>query len=96
MIPSESPAITCVPDISKMYFNKLNGMGTKEENQKLRVDRENKREIRPTKPIKIWDIWNTYKKQDIEDEEYDGDDVRHNLRIMQRKVKNEIENQDKN
>ena len=73
MIPSESPAITRVPDISKMYFNKLNGMGTKEQNQKLRIDRESKREIRPIIPIKIWDIWNSYKAQNVQnikDEEY--------------------------
>ena len=35
MIAGEYSAILYVPDISKMYFNKLNGMGTKEENKKL-------------------------------------------------------------
>ena len=37
MIAGEYSAILYVPDISKMYFNKLNGMGTKEENKKLRI-----------------------------------------------------------
>lgn len=27
------PAITTIPDISKMYFNKINGMGSKEHNK---------------------------------------------------------------
>ena len=35
MIAGEYSAILYVPDISKMHFNKLNGMGTKEENKKL-------------------------------------------------------------
>ena len=58
IIAGEQPAITTIPDISKMYFNKLNGMGTREENQKLRIKREQERKENPIKPIKIWDIWN--------------------------------------
>lgn len=58
MMAGKPPALTNMPDISKMHFNKLNGMGTKEENQLLRVKREQEREERPIKPIKVWDIWN--------------------------------------
>lgn len=57
MVSGKPPAITTIPDISKMYFNQINGMGSKEHNQKLRIDRENAREERPIKPIKIWNIW---------------------------------------
>lgn len=57
MVSGKPPAITRIPDISKMYFNKINGMGSKEHNLKLRIDRENAREERPIKPIKIWNIW---------------------------------------
>lgn len=57
MVSGKPPAITTIPDISKMHFNKINGMGSKEYNQKLRIDRENAREERPIKPIKIWNIW---------------------------------------
>lgn len=57
MVSGKPPAITTIPDISKMYFNKINGMESKEHNQKLRIDRENAREERPIKPIKIWNIW---------------------------------------
>lgn len=58
MMTGKPPAITKIPDISKMYFNKLNGMGNREENQKLRIKREQERQEHSIKPIKIWDIWN--------------------------------------
>lgn len=82
MIAGKPPAICHVPDISKMHFNKLNGMGTREENQKLRIKRENNREIRPISKIKIWDIWNR-KLQEEDFSEYCGDDldnIRNNLK----------------
>ena len=40
-----------------MHFNKLNGMGTKEENKKLRIQREKERKIREIQKVKIWNIW---------------------------------------
>ena len=67
MIAGKSPALLNVPDISKMYFNKLNGMGTKEENQKLRITRENERTIRQISKVKIWNIWDKYKNTYEED-----------------------------
>ena len=57
MLAGKPSVITKIPDISEMYFNKLNGMGTKEENQMLRIQREENREKRPFKSIKIWNIW---------------------------------------
>ena len=63
MLSGKPPAITNIPDISKMHFNKLNGMGTKEENLKLRLEREQKRDERPISPIKVWDIWNKGTKE---------------------------------
>ena len=65
IIPGEQPALLVVPDISQMHFNKLNGMGTKEENQRLRIERENAREERPIKPIKIWNIWDKQTKEEM-------------------------------
>lgn len=59
------PVIANVPDISKTHFNKINGMGSREHNQKLRIDRENARIERPIKPIKIWNIWNKKTEEDI-------------------------------
>lgn len=58
IIAGEQPAITTIPDISKTYFNNLLDMGTEEENQILRIQRENAREERKIQPIKVWDIWN--------------------------------------
>ena len=90
MISGKPPALLYVPDISKMHFNKLNGMGTKEENQQLRINREKQRETRKISKIKIWDIWNKY--LDNDDEFYGIEQVRHNLGVMKRKEK--IENQE--
>lgn len=83
MIAGKPPALLNVPDISKMHFNKLNGMGTKEENQKLRIERENKREIRKISKIKIWNIWDKLKNKD--EEMYDINDIRYNLGVIKRK-----------
>lgn len=88
MIAGKPPALLNVPDISKMHFNKLNGMGTKEENQKLRITREKQRKVRKISKIKIWDIWNKY--QD-EEEIYDIDQIRYNLGVIQGKEKIEKE-----
>lgn len=65
MVTGKPPAITTIPDISKMHFNKINGMGSKEHNQKLRIERENAREERPIKPIKIWSIWDKQTKEEM-------------------------------
>lgn len=55
------PIMTKLPDISKWNFNKLFGMGTKEENRKLREKIENARPVREVKDIKLWGIWQYYK-----------------------------------
>lgn len=77
IIAGQQPAITTVPDISKMHFNKLNGMGTREENQKLRIERELKRITKPIKPIKIWDIWN---KENTKEEDQKVEFIQDRLR----------------
>ena len=64
MIAGKPPALLNVPDISKMYFNKLNGMGTKEENQRLRIERENARKVRKISKSKIWNIWDKVKNNE--------------------------------
>ena len=58
MMAGKPPALTNMPDISQMHFNKLNGMGNRKENQELRIKREEARQERPIKPVKVWDIWN--------------------------------------
>ena len=73
MIAGEYSAIMYLPDISKMHFNKLNGMGTKEENKKLRIQREKERKIREIQKVKIWNIWDQineiYDEKEIDEEE---------------------------
>ena len=80
MLAGKPPVITNIPDISKMYFNKLNGMGTKEENQVLRIKREEAREERPLKPIKIWDIWNKNTNEEVPKVELIQDKLKKNIR----------------
>ena len=75
MIAGKPPALLNVPDISKMHFNKLNGMGTKEENQKLRIERENAREIRKISKSKVWNIWDKVKNNDLDDEDESEEDL---------------------
>ena len=81
MVSGKPPALLYLPDISKMYFNTLNGMGNKEENQKLRIDRENQRKIRNISKIKIWNIWDKY--LDKEDDFYNIEKIRDSLRATQ-------------
>ena len=87
MIAGKPPALLNVPDISKMYFNKLNGMGTKEENQRLRIERENAREVRKISKSKIWNIWDKVRNNefdlDKEEEEVNGT-RRENVEIEKR------------
>ena len=87
MIAGEYSAILYVPDISKMHFNKLNGMGTREENRLLRVQRENERPIRKISKVKIWNIWDKYKNIDEEDiyEEQELKELRENWRVQEKR-----------
>lgn len=83
MIAGKPPALLNVPDISKMYFNKLNGMGTKEENQRLRIERENAREVRKISKSKIWNIWYKVKNNeiDLDEEEEEIETLRKNWQV---------------
>ncbi len=56
------PAITKIPDLSSWYFNKLFGLGDKEHNRKVREARENKRKVMEQKEMKLWGVWNEYRK----------------------------------
>lgn len=79
MLAGKPPAITTIPDISKMYFNKLNGMGTREENQRLRINRELKRKERQIQDIKIWNIWeNTTEIEEIKKIDFIKDKIQRN------------------
>lgn len=81
MIAGKQPALLNVPDISKMHFNKLNGMATKEENQKLRIERENARKVRKISKVKIWNIWDKVKENDFEETE-ETEETEEELRLL--------------
>jgi len=91
MIAGEYSAILYVPDISKMHFNKLNGMGTKEENKKLRIKREMERPIREIQKVKIWNIWDQIKNMDEEDfdERQELRELRENWRVSRKRKDND-------
>ncbi|MEG2235143.1 MAG: TraG/TraD/VirD4 family protein [Clostridia bacterium] len=55
------PIITKLPDVSQWDFNNLYGMGTQEENRKLRDFREKSRVVRQIENIKLWGIWQQYR-----------------------------------
>ena len=89
IIPGEQPALLVVPDISQMHFNKLNGMGTKEENQRLRIERENARKERKISKAKIWNIWDKVKDEDFEEfEEEEIHTLRENWRVNKKRKEN--------
>ena len=90
MIPGKPSALLTVPDISKMYFNKLNGMGTKSENKRLRIEREEMREETKMEKIKIWDIWNKYNVENLDEEDFEGKEEIVNMikQNLERKMNN--------
>lgn len=55
------PMITNLPDISQWKFNELYGMGAKEDNLELRMNREKERAERNDEEIKLWGIWDFYR-----------------------------------
>lgn len=92
MIAGKPPALLKVPDISKMHFDKLNGMGTKEENQRLRIQRENAREVRKISKSKIWNIWDKVKDNDLDEEEKEIETLRKSWQVNRpRRENREIE-----
>lgn len=72
-----------------MYFNKLNGMGTKAENKRLRTEREATRKENELEKIKIWDIWKKYSISDLDEEELDKkeDMIEKIKQTLERKMK---------
>lgn len=57
----DNPAIMNAPDLTNYYFNKMFGLGNKEHNIKVRMERENRRPEREmSAEIKLWGIWNKY------------------------------------
>lgn len=89
MIAGKPPEITNLPDILQTHFNTLNGMGTKDENQKLRIERENIRETRPVQEIKVWEIWKKNTEEELEKEQKQ-EIKKHKIELIQDKLKDNM------
>lgn len=62
------PSIFVAPDLSKYRANKEFGLGDKEYNKKIIMERENERQEREKKGLKLWGIWNEYLNDSYEEE----------------------------
>lgn len=66
VISRDNPAIMYCPDISKMSFNRMLGLGDKEHNRNLREIRENRRKSRKVDingNMNLWGIWEYYQEE---------------------------------
>lgn len=69
MYMRERPSIVKLPDISQYKLNSIYGLGSKEHNAKISMERESQREERKTTEIPLWGIWNEYVIDDDLEEE---------------------------
>lgn len=70
MCMGQHPSIVKLPDISQYRLNSLYGLGSKEHNTNLIIQREAQRVERKTVDIPLWGIWNQYiVEDDLEEEE---------------------------
>ena len=58
----EFPSIFKAPDLSQYAANKELGLGSKEDNKKIYMERNLQRKERHTDELELWGIWNNYKK----------------------------------
>lgn len=60
------PAVMYTPDLSEYKANELFGLGDKEHNKKVIMERENERKERQAATLNLWGIWNEYKNSNDE------------------------------
>lgn len=68
------PIMLISPDISYYPINEDFGMGNKDHNRKLIIERNSERKERMVNQIQLWGIWNEYKLLDEYEEEQENDD----------------------
>ena len=61
MVTGEYPSIVNLPDLSEYHLNEIFGLGSKEHNRKIVMEREAERVERKPGKIELWGIWNEYK-----------------------------------
>lgn len=64
MCMGQHPSIVKLPDISQYKLNSIYGLGSKEHNTNLILQRESQRVERETVDIPLWGIWNQYIVED--------------------------------
>ncbi len=65
IISRSNPCIMYCPDISKMIFNKMLGLGDKDHNTMLREQRENSRKVRSMNNnggLNLWGVWEHFQE----------------------------------
>jgi type IV secretion system protein VirD4 len=72
MLAGQYPAMMKLPDLSEWKFNVAFGLGDPEHNRKLREIREKSRESRKPVPLKLWGIWEKYRKNESRTGDADG------------------------
>lgn len=63
IISSNHPAIMYAPDLSKWSFNQRFGMGSRQHNIKLRMQRHGERTPREQQEICLWGMWEKWQRE---------------------------------
>ena len=69
MMTGEYAGINELPDISEYRLNKIYGMGDREHNNNLIMQRESKRDRNPIVEPELWGIWRMYQEQEEAEEQ---------------------------
>lgn len=64
----EYSAVNNLPDLSAYKFNQILGLGDKEHNTKLMIEREAERESYDIPELKLWGIWNNLSDEPISED----------------------------
>lgn len=84
MCMGQHPSIVKLPDISQYKLNSLYGLGSKEHNTNLILQRESQRVERKTVDIPLWGIWNQYIVEDDLEEEEDPQEEYEKVSFLKR------------
>lgn len=66
LFTGQFPGIFYAPDLSQYFANEELGLGDKNHNLKIRLEREEKRQIRQKQELKLWEVWKKYKEKQVE------------------------------
>lgn len=69
LLTGEYGAVNNLPDLSEHYCNEIFGLGDKEHNRKIIMERDAGIPERTIPPVQLWGIWNQLKKKEEKKEE---------------------------